>query len=375
MRAGDEVLVLPGGFRSRVATIDDGGGAVASAGAGRSVTITLQDEIDIGRGDMMVHPGNVPREFREFEAMVVWTGNEDLVPGATYWLKHATQWLRARCEEIRYRVDPNTLRRADAGTLKLNDIGRVRFTLFKPVLADDYRRNRVLGAFIVVSQQNNDTVGAATIVDRADYDSELKAERAVEPVRHVTWHTGQVTADDRARLLRQRPATVWLTGLSGAGKSTVAFALERRLFDAAQAAYVLDGDNVRHNLNRDLGFSPLDRAENIRRIAEVARLMNDAGLIVITAFISPYLEDRRMAREIIGAEHFLEVHLSTAIEVCEGRDPKGLYKRARSGEIAGFTGISAPYEPPLTPALSLDTAVLGVDRCVDSLMGLLAPKL
>jgi bifunctional enzyme CysN/CysC len=375
MRAGDDVLVLPAGFRSRIATIDAGAGAVEMAGAGRSVTITLHDEIDIGRGDIIVHPGNVPREFREVEAMVVWTGNEDLTPGTTYWLKHATQWIKARCEEVHYSVDPNTLRRAQAASLKLNDIGRVRFSLFKPIYADQYQRNRALGAFIIVSQNSNDSVGAATIVDRADYDSELKAERAVDPARNITWHAGQVNADDRARLLLQRPATLWLTGFSGAGKSTVACALERKLFERGQAAYVLDGDNVRHNLNRDLGFSPIDRAENIRRIAEVARLMNDAGLIVITAFISPYIDDRKMAREIIGAANFLEVYLDTPIQVCETRDPKGLYKRARSGEISGFTGVSAPYEPPINADLSLDTAVLGVDRCVEALLKLLAPKL
>ena len=243
------------------------------------------------------------------------------------------------------------------------------------IYADQYQRNRAFGAFIVVSRDNNDTLGAATIVDRSDYDSELKAERTVEKTRNVTWHSGQVTADDRARLLRQRPATVWLTGLSGAGKSTVAFALERKLLERGQTAYVLDGDNVRHHLNRDLGFSPLDRAENIRRIAEVARLMNDAGLIVITAFISPYVEDRKMASEIIGAGNFLEVYLNTPINVCEGRDPKGLYKRARKGEIAGFTGISAPYEPPPAAALTLDTAVVGIDGCIEALLKLLAPKL
>ena len=218
VRAGDEVLVLPAGFRSRVATIDGADGDAAMAGAGRSVTITLQDEIDIGRGDIIVHPGNVPREYREVEAMVVWTGNEELAPGETYWLKHATQWIRARCEEVHYSVDPNTLRRVKSGNLKLNDIGRARFSLFKPVYADQYQRNRTLGAFIVVSPRSNDTLGAATIVDRSDYDSELKAERAVEPVRNVTWHAGQVTAGDRARLLRQRPSTVWLTGLERGGQ-------------------------------------------------------------------------------------------------------------------------------------------------------------
>jgi len=193
--------------------------------------------------------------------------------------------------------------------------------------------------------------------------------------RTVVWHPGQVAGEERAHFLKQRPATVWLTGLSGAGKSTIACALERRLLDAGNAAYVLDGDNVRHSLNRDLGFSPGDRAENIRRIAEVARLMNDAGLIVITAFISPYREDREMARSIIGGDDFLEVHVNTPIEVCEGRDPKGMYKRARAGELPAFTGVSAPYEPPLDPVCSIDTAVNSVNECVELLMGLLEPFL
>lgn len=191
----------------------------------------------------------------------------------------------------------------------------------------------------------------------------------------LVWHAGQVTGEERAFHLKQRPATVWLTGLSGAGKSTIACALERRLLDDGHAAYVLDGDNVRHGLNRDLGFSPRDRAENIRRIAEVARLLNDAGLIVITAFISPYREDREMAREIIGSAAFLEVHVNTPIEVCEGRDPKGMYKLARAGELPAFTGVSAPYEPPPEPLCLIDTATCSVDDCVDRLLGLLGPFL
>lgn len=189
--------------------------------------------------------------------------------------------------------------------------------------------------------------------------------------RTVVWHHGQVTGEERSLHLKQRPVTIWLTGLSGAGKSTIACALERRLLDCGHAAYVLDGDNVRHGLNRDLGFSPGDRAENIRRIAEVARLLNDAGLIVITAFISPYSEDRESARSIIGPAHFLEVHVSTPLQVCEERDPKGFYRLARSGELPAFTGVSAPYEPPPDPACSLDTANCSVDECVDRLMGFL----
>lgn len=189
--------------------------------------------------------------------------------------------------------------------------------------------------------------------------------------KRVVWHAGQVSSAERSQLFRQRPATIWLTGLSGAGKSTVACALERRLLDLGHAAYVLDGDNVRHGLNRDLGFSPGDRAENIRRIAEVARLMNDAGLIVITAFISPYREDRETARSIVGPDEFIEVHVSTPIEVCEVRDPKGLYRLARAGQVAAFTGISAPYEPPLDPVCSIDTSEKSVTECSELLLEML----
>jgi len=206
----------------------------------------------------------------------------------------------------------------------------------------------------------------------------MKTRKVIEELnmdRTVVWHAGQVTGEERAVLLGQRPATLWLTGLSGAGKSTIACALERRLLDSGHAAYVLDGDNVRHGLNRDLGFSPQDRTENIRRIAEVAGLMNDAGLIVITAFISPYREDRDMAGSIIGRGAFLEVHVDTPIEVCEERDPKGFYKLARSGKLPAFTGVSAPYEPPLAPVCTLDTAVNSVDQCVDLLVGILEPFL
>jgi bifunctional enzyme CysN/CysC len=367
LRCGDEVMVLPSGFRSRVSSLSLGMQPVQSAVAGQSITVCLEDDVDVGRGDLIVHPGNVPRERRELEAMLVWTGDEPMIPGEVYWLKHATRWVKARCEAIRYRVDPNTLHREEVGQLTLNDIGRARFSLFTPILADEYRKNRALGSFIIVSAASNETLGAATIVDRTDYDAELKTERALPDRRTVVWHEGQVSPAERTGLLRQRPATLWLTGLSGAGKSTLAFALERRLIDAGHACFVLDGDNVRHGLTRDLGFSPKDRAENIRRVAEVARLMNEAGLIVITSFISPFRDDREMARQIIGDEQFVEVHLSTPVAVCETRDPKGLYRKARTGELPGFTGVSAPYEAPLSPAVSLDTGSLSVGQCLDTL--------
>lgn len=376
VRVSDEVIVLPSGVRTRISDIRLMNLQLESAAAGQSVTLCLEDNVDAGRGSIIVHPGNIPCEYHDLESMLVWTGSEKLVAGTVYWLKHASQWIKARCEKIHYRVDPNTLHRETVAMLGLNDIGRVRFSLLKPFYADEYRNNRKLGAFIVVSQQTNDTLAAATIVNRTDYDEELKSERKPSAERSIVWHAGQVVADDRVRFFKQKPATLWLTGLSGSGKSTIAFALERRLLDCGHAVYVLDGDNVRHGLNRDLGFSPKDRAENIRRIAEVSRLMNDAGILVITAFISPYREDREMARAIIGsAADFFEIHVNTPMPVCEERDPKGLYRRARLGEIPAFTGISAPYEPPLAPACTIDTANCSINECVDLLMKILCPVL
>lgn len=371
VRVGDEVLILPSGFRTRISAIEASGKNSGFAGAGQSATLCLRDDIDVARGDILVHPGNVPREYRDVEAMLVWMGEEPLKPGTTYWIKHTTRWIKARCEQIHYRTDPNTLRREKSDTLNMNEIGRVRFSLFSPLFADVYSRNRHMGAFIVVSTRTNDTLAAATIIDRMDYDAEILEERAVPERKAIVWHSGQVTREDRAIFFRQRPVTIWLTGLSGSGKSTIGFALERRLIDLGQGCYMLDGDNIRHGLNRDLGFSPKDRTENIRRIAEVARLMNDAGLIVISAFISPYREDRAMAREIIGSDAFLEVHVNTPIQVCEGRDPKGLYRKARAGEISGFTGVSAPYEPPLEPALHINTFSMEIGESIERLMGLL----
>lgn len=368
VRPGDDVIALPSGFRSRVKQICLGSAELTQAVAGQSVTITLEDELDIGRGDLLVHPGNAPREYKELELVVVWTGDEPLTPGMVLQVKHGTQWVKARCENIRYRIDPNTLRQESTDRLALNDIARIRLALFRPIFTDAYNRNRMLGSLLLVSLASNDTLAAATIVERNDYDAELKTDRAVPEKRELVWHQGQITIQDRCRLLGQQPLTIWFTGLSGSGKSTLAFALERSLVDSGNACAVLDGDNVRHGLNRDLGFSPKDRTENIRRVAEVARLMNEAGLIVITSFISPFKEDRKMAKEIIGTERFLEIHLNPGLEVCECRDPKGLYKKARSGELPGFTGITSPYEAPDHAALNLDTDKVSIDACLSMLV-------
>ena len=364
LRIGEEIIALPSGYRSRISSINLGSTFMSQAVAGQSVTICLEDDLDIGRGDLLAHPGNTPREFKELEAMVVWTGHEKLTPGMTFKLKHGTLWVKGCCESIRYLVDPNTLRKEAANHLSLNEIGRIRVTLFRPIFAEAYARNRALGSLVLVSMTTNDTLGAAVIVDRNDYDDNINRDRVNFERKNIVWNNGQVSVDERIAFYKQRPLVIWLTGLSGSGKSTLAFSLERHLLHANKSCYVLDGDNVRHGLNRDLGFSPKDRTENIRRIAEVCHLMNDAGLIVITAFISPFREDRDMAKAIIGTERFIEVYLDTDLKTCEERDTKGLYKKARCGELPGFTGISSPYEPPVRPALTINTGILTVEQSI-----------
>lgn len=368
VRSGDEVVTLPSGFRSRVKQIFLGERELAQAVAGQAVTMTLADDLDIARGDLLVHPGNVPRELKVLELMVVWTGEEPLQAGLTLQVKHGTQWVKAKCESIRYRVDPNSLRQEMVEQLHLNDIARIRLALYRPIFADAYSRNHQLGSVLLVSLKSNDTLGAATMVERTDYDTALKTERACPATGDIVWQKGLVSHAERSSLLRQKPLTIWFTGLSGAGKSTLAFALEQKLLQAGRLCYVLDGDNLRHGLNRDLGFSAKDRQENIRRVAEVAHLMNDAGLLVITAFISPFRQDREMARDIIGKDRFLEVFLDPGLEVCEARDIKGLYQMARNGSLPNFTGVSSPYEAPDRPDIRLDTGRMPLENCLELLL-------
>ncbi len=364
-RPGEEVVALPSGQRTHIERIVTFTGDLPYCHATQSVTLTLADEVDAGRGDMLAHPRNVPRAVRSVEAMVVWMGNEPLAPGRTYIVKHTSRSVKASCATIAYRVDPNTLRQGHADELRLNDIGRVAFTMFNPLFVDEYRQNRTTGSFIVIDPASNETVGAGMIIARRA----AHVRAGVAPAsKDIAREVGHVTWQQREALLGQSPLTVWFTGLSGSGKSTLAKAIERRLVELGRPCFVLDGDNLRHGLNRDLDFSPEDRTENIRRAAEVARLMNDAGLIVISAFISPYRQDREDARGIVGAERFIEVHLSTDLATCEQRDPKGLYRKARSGALAQFTGISAPYERPQSADVSLDTAAVSIEAAVETLV-------
>jgi len=374
IRVGDQVASLPSRQESKIKEIYGPDGAVQEAFAPQAITVTLEDEIDVSRGNMLVPVKNIPHIGNEFEAMVVWMHEEPATAGRSYLIKHTSSMIPGVVSSVRYKVDVNTMKREqddsapidkteDVQSLELNEIGRCHITLHRPIAFDPYDKNRATGAFIIVDRLTNGTVGAGMIVDRI-----VAKERTAGPVsKNIVKCDSLVSAEDRQQLLNQQGATLWLTGLSGSGKSTIARQLERELTDMGHACTILDGDNVRHGLNRDLGFSAEDRSENIRRVAEVARLFNDAGLIVITAFISPTIQDRKQAREIIG-EGFVEVFIDTSLEVCEERDPKGLYKKARAGEIPQFTGITAPYEAPEEPELILPTAETPIEASVDAIV-------
>ncbi|MBL7077648.1 MAG: sulfate adenylyltransferase subunit CysN [Kiritimatiellae bacterium] len=355
LRKGNEVTVLPSGRQTRVVSLTTFEGEVEEAFPPMAVTVTLEDEVDISRGDMIVHPNNRPHVAQDFEAIVVWMNDDPLEVNGSYLVKSTTNMVPATVTSLQYRFDINSLHRVDSETLHANEIGRVCVSTHRQICFDAYGRNRSTGCFIIVDRNTNATVGAGMILDREK--TAQPVDSTAEPKStHIRREASGVSVNEREALLNQKPATLWLTGLSGSGKSTIARDLERSLFDRGQACFILDGDNIRHGLNRDLGFNASDRTENIRRVSEVAALLNHAGLIVITSFISPYREDRAKAREIIGHDRFVEVHVDTPLEVCETRDPKGLYKKARAGEIAQFTGIDAPYEAPENPELTLKTA-------------------
>jgi bifunctional enzyme CysN/CysC len=344
LRPGDEVLVVPSGDTSRIASIDGPLGPVDEAVPPMSVVVRLEDELDVSRGDMICRPGNRPHRSRELEAMVCWMSDSPVSTGSRLLLKHTTRWVNATVDEVRYRVDVATLHRdRSKSDLALNDIGRLKLRTSSPLAVDDYRRNRNTGSFILVDEATNDTVGAGMIVEAITSET---SDSTRSP--NVTWHEGGLTREDRWNALGQRGATVWFTGLPASGKSSIAVALEQHLVNSGRVAYRLDGDNLRHGLNGNLGFSAEDRTENVRRTAHVARLFADAGAISIASLVSPYLADRataRQAHEELELD-FIEVFVDTPLEECERRDPKGLYAKARRGEITGLTGIDDPYEAP-----------------------------
>jgi bifunctional enzyme CysN/CysC len=323
-----------------------GGVDAPLAVAGQSVTLTLADEVDVSRGDVLAAVAASPGVASQFEATVIWMQDEALFPGRTYLVKIGTKTVTATVERIKYRIQVNTFEQVPARRLELNDIGVCVLELDTVVPFEPYTESRVLGGFIIIDRLSNNTVGAGLLLT------------ALRRSDNVHWQALDVNKHARAQLSHQKPCLLWFTGLSGAGKSTIANLVEKKLHAEGRQTYLLDGDNVRHGLNKDLGFSDEDRVENIRRVAEVARLMVDAGLIVLVSFISPFRAERLMARNLVERGEFVEVFVDTSLAAAEARDVKGLYRKARQGELRNFTGIDSPYEAPETPELRLDTARL-----------------
>ena len=369
----EEVVVLPSGRESRIKSIASFDGDLAEAAAGDSVTLTLADEIDVSRGDMIVRKKNLPTVSNRIECILCWMNEEPLNPNASYILQHTTHQVRAFISELNYRIDVDTLHREPADTLHLNEIGRAKITTTRPLYFDPYRLNRSTGNFVLIDPNTNVTV-AAGMIRRRSRDLEEVVAHEPEPTvdrqrsSDVVWESSSVTRDMRERRNGHRAAVLWFTGFSGSGKSTVAKALEKRLYEMRCNTMMLDGDNVRHGLNGDLGFSDADRKENIRRVGEVAHLFFENGNLALCTFISPFRTDRELARALAPAGRFLEIFLKCDLEICKRRDPKGLYAKALAGEIKEFTGISSPYEEPTHPEIVVETDLHSVEECVNQIV-------
>ena len=356
VKPGDRIVAQPSGKESKVARFVTFNGDLAVAVAGQSITLTLEDEIDISRGDVL-SLAEAPAEVADqFEASLVWMTDEPMLPGRPYLMKIGAQTVTASITEPKYKVNVNTMEHLAAKQLGVNEIGVVNLALDRQIAFDAYKVNRDTGGFILINRMTNNTVGAGML------NFALRRSHNLRP-QHV-----DVDKALRSELKRQRPAVLWFTGLSGAGKSTIANLVEKKLAAMGRHTYLLDGDNVRHGLNKDLGFTEADRVENIRRVAEVARLMVDAGLIVMTAFISPFRSERAMARGQMADGEFIEIHVNTPLAVAEERDVKGLYKKARRGEIANFTGISSPYEAPAAPEIVVNTSEVSAEEAADTVI-------
>ena len=352
--------VLPSGRESTVARIVTQDGDLERAVAGQSITLTLADEVDISRGDVLSAAGDPPGVADQFETNLVWFDDEPMIPGRPYLMKLGARTVAAQVNEPKYKINVNTLEHLAATRLELNEIGVCNLHLDAPIAFDSYETTKDLGGFILIDRISNRTVGAGMI------------HFALRRSQNIHWQALDVAKPARAAQKGQKPRVVWLTGLSGAGKSTIANLLEKRLHAAGRHTYLLDGDNVRHGLNKDLGFTEEDRVENIRRVAEVARLMVDAGLIVLVSFISLFRAERRMARELLGEGEFIEVFVDTPLAEAERRDVKGLYRKARAGELKNFTGVDSPYEPPLDPEIRIDTTRLTAEAAAEHIFQALA---
>ena len=361
VKPGDAVRIVPAGKTSTVKSIVTFDGEQDEAVAGQSVTITLADEVDCSRGDVIATAEDPPEASDQFESTIIWMGEDALKPGRDYWLKIGSQMVSARLAAPKYEICMESFEHLAAKTLDLNSIGVAELTTDRAITFEAYEESRAMGGFILIDKFSHATVAAGLI--------HFSLRRA----QNVHWQPTTITRDDHAAMKNQKPRVLWFTGLSGSGKSTIANAVEQRLNLMNRHTFLLDGDNVRHGLNKDLGFTEADRIENIRRVGEVAKLMTDAGLIVLTAFISPFKAERRMVREMMGEGEFIEVFVDTPLEVAEGRDVKGLYKKARSGELKNFTGIDSPYEEPENAEIRVNTVEMSVEEAADYVISKILP--
>jgi len=356
VRPGDSVRVLPSGRTSTVSRIVTQDADLQEAVAGQAVTLTLADQLDCSRGDVLAAAEDPPEMADQFEATLVWMADEELLPGRPYWLKLATQLATATIHSPKYQINVNTMEHLAAKTLGLNAIGVANLSTDKPLVFEPYEKSRELGGFILIDKISNATVAAGML------------HFALRRSSNVHWQPLDIDRDAHARLKHQRPRLLWFTGLSGAGKSSIANLVQKKLYALGRHSFLLDGDNIRHGLNKDLGFTDADRVENIRRIGEVAKLMTDAGLIVLTAFISPFRAERRMVREMSQPGEFVEIYVETPLEVAEQRDVKGLYKKARAGQLMHFTGIDSPYEPPEHPEIRVNTVETSAEEAAEEIV-------
>ena len=361
VKPGDELRSLPSGKTSTVKSVVTMDGELDEAVAGQSITITLEEEIDCSRGDVLATADDPPEVADQFESTIVWMDDEPLVVGRGYWLKLGTQMVSVTIAEPKYEIDVNTMEHLASQTLNLNQIGVCEITTDRRIVFDPYTENRALGGFILIDKITNHTVGAGML------------HFSLRRSQNVHWQPTDITRDHHASMKNQTPRVLWFTGLSGSGKSTIANEVEKKLALMNRHTFLLDGDNVRHGLNKDLGFTESDRIENIRRIGEVAKLMTDAGLIVLTAFISPFRADRQLVRDMIDGGEFIEIHVDTPLEIAEARDVKGLYKKAREGKLKNFTGIDSPYEPPESPEIRVNTVEMTPEEAADHIIAKILP--
>ena len=373
LRKGDEIMVLPSKRTSRVKRLVTQDGDLDEAFCPQSITVVLDDEVDCSRGDMIVRPGNVPKSTNQFDATIVWLNADALLPGKSYLFKHTSQTIPGQIDSLRYRVDVNTLHRSPAPELQLNEIGRCSITLSQSIYFDAYKRNRSTGAFIIIDRLTNATVGAGMITDR-DTARPKAAWESTEQDSAKTESMTEVNPQERSARFGQSPATVLFTGLTGTGKSTIARAVERALFDQGRAVMVLDGEKMRNGVNQDLGYSVEDRSENLRRSAHIARIMNDAGLICLAAFVAPSESIRARVAELVGKDKFFVVHLTADEQVRIARDSKGHYAKAQAGVLPNFPGVSALYEAPEKADLVVDSGKNSLESCVEQVLQLLTQR-